>query len=54
MKKIIDFFKKDTVLSIAVLLAVISSFLVKPSKEYISYIDYRALRYQILNRYNRV
>lgn len=43
MKKIIDFFKKDTVLSIAILLAVVSVFLVKPSKEYISYIDYRVL-----------
>lgn len=35
--------KKDTVLSIAVLLAVVSVFLVKPSKEYVSYIDYRVL-----------
>lgn len=43
MKKIIDFFRKDTVLSIAILLAVISAFLVKPGKEYISYIDYRVL-----------
>lgn len=43
MKKIIDFFKKDTVLSIAILLAVLSAFLVRPSKEYISYIDYRVL-----------
>lgn len=43
MKKIIDFLKKDTVLSIAILLAVISAFMVKPSKEYISYIDYRVL-----------
>lgn len=43
MKKIIDFIKKDTVLFIAILLAVISAFAVKPSKEYISYIDYRVL-----------
>lgn len=43
MKKIIDFLKKDTVLSIAISLAVLSAFVVKPSKEYISYIDYRVL-----------
>lgn len=43
MKRIIDFFKKDTVLSIAVLLAAASAFLVKPGKEYASYIDYRVL-----------
>lgn len=43
MKRIIDFFKKDTVLSIAVLLAGVSAFLVKPDKEYVSYVDYRVL-----------
>ncbi len=43
MKKIIDFFRKDTVLSIAILLAVVSALVVKPSKEYVSYIDYRVL-----------
>lgn len=43
MKKIIDFLKKDAVLSVAVLLAVFSAFFIKPSKDYISYIDYRVL-----------
>lgn len=43
MKKIIDFFRKDTVLSIAILLAMVSALVVKPSKEYVSYIDYRVL-----------
>lgn len=43
IKKIGDFFKKDTVLSIALLLAIISVFFVKPGVEYFSYIDYRVL-----------
>ena len=43
MKKIIDFLRKDMVLSIAILLAVVSALVVKPSNEYISYIDYRVL-----------
>lgn len=43
MKKVVDFFKKDAVLSIAILLAVVSAFIVKPGIEYISYIDYRVL-----------
>lgn len=43
MKKIIEFFKKDVVLSIAILLAGGSAFVVKPSREYFSYIDYRVL-----------
>ena len=43
MKKIIVFLKKDIVLSIAILLALFSMSIVKPSKEYFSYIDYRVL-----------
>lgn len=43
MKKIIAFFKKETVLTIAWILAIISAFLVKPSKEYIDYIDFKSL-----------
>lgn len=43
MKKIVNFIKKDIVLLIAIILALISSFIVKPSKEYFSYIDYRVL-----------
>lgn len=43
MKKVMEFFKKDTVLSIAIVLAVASAFVVKPSKAYVSYIDYRVL-----------
>ena len=37
------FLKKDIVLSIAILLALFSMSIVKPSKEYFSYIDYRVL-----------
>lgn len=43
MKKILYFIKKKTVLSIAVVLAVISVFFVVPDREYISYIDFRTL-----------
>ena len=43
MKKILYFIKKETVLSIAVVLAVISVFFVTTDREYISYIDFRTL-----------
>ena len=43
MKKILYFIKNETVLSIAVVLAVISVFFVAPDIEYISYIDFRTL-----------
>ena len=43
MKKILYFIKKEAVLSIAVVLAVISVFFVTPDREYISYIDFRTL-----------
>lgn len=43
MKKILYLIKKETVLSIAVVLAVISVFFVAPDREYISYIDFRTL-----------
>lgn len=43
IKKITAFIKKETVLSIAMILAVLSVFLVRPDKTYISYIDYRTL-----------
>lgn len=39
----IKFFKKDTVLGIAILLAVLSAFWVRPDKAYTGYIDYRTL-----------
>lgn len=41
--QILAFFKKETVLCIAALLAIISAFFVPPSAEYLSYIDYRVL-----------
>lgn len=41
--KIRDFFKKETVLTIAFILAIISMFFVKPSVSYINYIDFRVL-----------
>ncbi len=43
MKAIINFIKKETILSIAALLAVVSMLFVKPDKGYIDYIDYRVL-----------
>ncbi len=43
MKRILQFCKKEAVLCIACLLAVISMFLVPPDREYASYIDFRTL-----------
>ena len=40
---VLDFIKKETVLSMAVLLAAISCFFVKPDKKYLVYPDYRVL-----------
>lgn len=41
--KIIDFFKKEAVLCIALFLAVVSSFVILPDKEYLGYIDFHTL-----------
>ena len=43
MKKIITFIKKETVLTVAFLLAVISAFVIIPDREYIAYIDWNTL-----------
>ena len=43
MERVISFIKKEAVLTIALLLALISSFVVKPSKEYMNYIDYHVI-----------
>ncbi len=43
MRKLLDWCKNEVVLTIAILLAVISSFLIHPDKEYITYIDFRTL-----------
>lgn len=43
MKKFLDWCKKEVVLTIAILLAVISAFFIHPDKEYIGYIDFRTL-----------
>lgn len=43
MKVVIQFIKKEAVLVIAAILAAISAFWVRPSSDYISYIDYRTL-----------
>lgn len=43
MKKITTFIKKETVLTIAFLLAVISAFIITPDREYIEYIDWNTL-----------
>lgn len=43
MKKIIKFIKRESVLSISFLLAVLSMFVILPDAEYITYIDYKTL-----------
>ncbi len=43
MKKVIAFFKKETVLCIACVLAITSAFLIAPDAEYLSYIDFRTI-----------
>lgn len=43
MKTIINFIKKETVLTIAWILAVISMFFIHPSADYIAYIDFKSL-----------
>ena len=43
MKKIVEFLKKETVLSVALLLAVVSMFIVLPDGQYAGYIDFRTL-----------
>ena len=43
MRKLVHFFKKETVLCIAALLSLFSAFLVPPSTEYLEYMDWRVL-----------
>lgn len=43
IKKITSFMKKETVLSVSAVLAILSMFFVLPNKEYVDYIDYRVL-----------
>ena len=43
MKKFIELVRKETVLVIAWVLAIISAFFVKPNIKYIDYIDFRTL-----------
>ena len=43
IKKITAFIKSETVLSAAMVLAIISAFFIKPDAEYIGYIDFRTL-----------
>lgn len=43
MKRLIAYFKKETVLCAAMLLAVVSMFLVPPDSQYPEYLDYRTL-----------
>lgn len=42
-KKILEFIKKETVLTVAILLAVLSAVVVPPDREYVGYIDFRTL-----------
>ena len=41
--KVINFLKKEVVLTVALVLAIVSSFFVLPDREYLSYIDFRTL-----------
>lgn len=41
--KIAEFIKKDTVLCVATVLAIVSAFFVKPTLNYVNYIDFRVL-----------
>jgi Na+/H+ antiporter NhaD/arsenite permease-like protein len=43
LQKLYVFFRKETVLSIAVILAILSMFWVRPDKAYFTYIDFRTL-----------
>lgn len=43
LRKLKEFFQKETVLCVALVLAVVSAFFVAPDKEYIGYIDFRTL-----------
>lgn len=45
MNRVIDFVKKEIVLIISFVLAIISMFFVPPSERYIDYIDRRTLGY---------
>ena len=40
MAKLMDFFKNETVFSISLILAIISCFFVKPSVNYLNYINW--------------
>lgn len=42
-RKIFAFFKKETVLCVALILALFSMFLVPPDRDYLDYIDFRTL-----------
>ena len=42
-KRIAEFVKRETVLSAAAVLAVVSCFFVTPDREYLGYIDFRTL-----------
>ncbi len=43
MNKILTFFKKETVLCVALILAALSMFIVPPDRDYLEYIDFRTL-----------
>lgn len=43
MKTVITYLKKEIVLGIAIILAVLSVFFVRPDSQYLSYIDFRTL-----------
>lgn len=42
-EKVLDFIKKETVLTIAWILAIVSAFFIPPNLQYLGYIDFRSL-----------
>ena len=52
--KIIEFVKKETVLTAAMVLAVLSAVMIPPDTEYIGYIDFRTLAKSLRNLGNPI
>lgn len=43
-RKLSEFLKRETVLTVAILLAIVSAVMIPPDREYAGYIDFRTLR----------
>ena len=42
-RKLSEFLKRETVLTVAILLAIVSAVMIPPDREYVGYIDFRTL-----------